>query len=154
MRKDWVKECVTPYLWVDSVLPVSLTGNQSSHLKHPRQSPDVQLQELFRVVVVGQNRDVHPVHPDSVASHSQTDWVLHLPAVWMHTLTTTCQVCNNRWGAAYKWGRITLRCVQPERPEGDVSVILHYNMLSYTINKNVMTCAFKIDRIKLPHINH
>lgn len=52
-----------PYLGVDSVLPVSLTGHDCTDLEHAvrgRQHPHVQLQELLWVVVVGQNRDVHP----------------------------------------------------------------------------------------------
>lgn len=54
--------CHSPYLRVEPVLPVSLTGHHRPHLKHAvcgRQHPNVQLQELLRVVV-GQNRDVHP----------------------------------------------------------------------------------------------
>lgn len=46
------------YLRVDPVLPVSLTQHQSSHLGH-RQPPDVQLEELLWVVVVGKSTDVH-----------------------------------------------------------------------------------------------
>ncbi|TNN53439.1 hypothetical protein EYF80_036349 [Liparis tanakae] len=52
-----------PYLGVDSVLPLLLTGQHRAHLEHAvcgRQHPHVQLEELLRTVVVGQNRDVHP----------------------------------------------------------------------------------------------
>lgn len=72
-RDEHVARVASPYLEVDPVLPVSLTGHNCPDLEHAvrgRQHPDVQLEELLRVVVVGQSRDVHRGPLDS---HSLLD---------------------------------------------------------------------------------
>lgn len=53
---------IGPYLRVDPVLPSPLTGHERSDLVHALcgiQHPNIQLEKLLRVVVIGQNRDVH-----------------------------------------------------------------------------------------------
>lgn len=62
-RDEHIARVACPYLGVDPVLPVSLTGHDHPDLEHAvrgRQHSNVQLEELLRVVVVGQSRNVHP----------------------------------------------------------------------------------------------
>lgn len=64
------------YLDIDLVLPVSLSEHQSSDLGHPtggRQRPDVQLEELFWVVVVGENTNVHS-HSSKLTVSPASSW--------------------------------------------------------------------------------